>query len=178
MHKVIDAYGKDGTVSWAYRHLPLDNLHKKARNEAQATECAAKLGGNEKFWSYIDRLMEVTTSNDTLDPAKLPVIAKDVGLDQKAFVSCLSANDEAADIEADYQEAVNAGGNGTPFSIIITKKKFDVLKVKDFILAISQKNRLPVELFTVSNDGTKISMSGALPYEIVEQFIKMLQALK
>ena len=34
-------------VMWVYRHFPLDQLHSKARGEAVASECAAKLGGND-----------------------------------------------------------------------------------------------------------------------------------
>ncbi len=175
MHKVMDKYGKDGRVAWAYRHFPIDTLHKKARGEAQATECAAKLGGNEKFWSYIDRLLEVTTSNDTLDPAELPKIAKDVGLDTKAFTSCLSAGSEAGKIEEQYQEAVAAGGSGTPFSVILLKDKFDGKKIKEFVTGLIQKYRLPPDLIVISNDEKKISVGGAMPYEIIEQFITALQ---
>ena len=45
LHKIIDTYGKDGTVAWVYRHFPIDRLHKKARKEAEASECAADQGG-------------------------------------------------------------------------------------------------------------------------------------
>ena len=49
MQEVYNEYGKTGKVAWVYRHFPLDQLHSKARKEAEATECAAELGGNDKF---------------------------------------------------------------------------------------------------------------------------------
>src|SRR3989344_8831460 len=89
MKQVVAEYGSQ--VAWVYRHFPLDSLHEKARKEAEATECAAELGGNEKFWAYLDRLMEVTPSNDGLDSAELPKIAAYVCLDVTQFNTCLSS---------------------------------------------------------------------------------------
>src|SRR3989344_4571355 len=54
MQQVVRDY--DGQVSWVYRHFPIAQLHPKASKEAEATECAAELGGNQAFWKYIDRL--------------------------------------------------------------------------------------------------------------------------
>ena len=41
LKKIVDE--SKGEVAWVYRHFPLDNLHSKARKEAEATECAAEL---------------------------------------------------------------------------------------------------------------------------------------
>src|SRR3546814_20902810 len=46
MGQVMEEYGQDGKVAWVYRHFPIDSIHSKARKEAQASECAAELGGN------------------------------------------------------------------------------------------------------------------------------------
>ena len=81
-HVTMQQVVKDsnGQVAWVYRHFPLDQLHSKARKEAEAVECAAEMGGNEKFWAYLDRIMEVTPSNNGLDPAELLNTAAYVGL--------------------------------------------------------------------------------------------------
>src|SRR5207249_6414117 len=83
---------KDGKVVWVYRHFPIDSLHSKARKEAQASECAAALGGNEAFWAYSDKLFEVTPSNNRLDLAQLPRIAQEIGLDRAQFETCLEGD--------------------------------------------------------------------------------------
>lgn len=80
MHQVMDQYGKDGKVAWVYRHSPIDQLHPKARKEAEALECANEQGGNDAFWKYADKLFEITPSNNGLDAAQLPVIAAMIGL--------------------------------------------------------------------------------------------------
>jgi len=107
-----------GELAIVYRHFPLDGLHAKARVEAEASECAAKLGGNDGFWAYIDKIFVVTPSNDGLDTSLLPVLAAEVGLDRAAFEACLASGEMTAIVEADYQDAVGAGGTGTPFVIV------------------------------------------------------------
>jgi protein-disulfide isomerase len=141
MLQVMDEYGKNGKVAWVYRHFPLDQLHSKARKEAEATECAAELGGNDKFWSYLDRLMEVTPANNGLDPSELPKIAEYVGLDTAKFNECLSSGRYAQKIEEHVQNAIATGGNGTPWSIVVGKNE------------------------------KKYPLSGAQPYEAVKQLI-------
>jgi protein-disulfide isomerase len=144
LKRVMAEYGKDGKVAWVYRHFPIDQLHSKARKEAEALECAGELGGNEKFWQYTDLLYATTNSNDTLDPAELPKMAKTVGIDTKAFNTCLSSGKYKVKVESDYQDAVRAGGNGTPNSILITK------------------------------DGLKTPVEGALPYDRLKSIIDAL----
>jgi protein-disulfide isomerase len=143
MQQVVDEYGKSGKVAWVYRHFPLDQLHSKARKEAEATECAAELGGNDKFWEYLDRLMEVTPANNGLDPAELPKIATYVGLDASKFNTCLTSGKYAQKIEEHVQNAVATGGNGTPWSIVVGAK------------------------------GKKYPLSGAQPYASVKQLIDL-----
>ncbi|MBU6431003.1 MAG: thioredoxin domain-containing protein [Patescibacteria group bacterium] len=121
MRAVIDAYGKTGKVAWVYRHFPIDQLHSKSRKEAEATECAAELGGNDGFWKYIDALYKKTPSNNDLDPSLLPQIAEENGLDGTKFESCLNSGKYAGKVEKQYQDAVAAGGQGTPYTVIITK---------------------------------------------------------
>ncbi len=117
MKQVVDAY--KGKVNLVYRHFPLEQLHSKAPKEAEATECAAELGGNAGFWKYLDRMMEITPSNDGLDPAKLPEIAKEVGLDQKKFEECYKSGKYAGKVQAQYNEGLAAGAQGTPYGIIL-----------------------------------------------------------
>ncbi len=121
MKQVIANYGTNGKVAWVYRNFPIDSLHSKSRKEAEATECAAELGGQAKFWEFINGVYDKTPSNNGLDPAQLPIIATSIGLDTAAFNSCLSSGRYAPKVEADYQDGVKAGATGTPHSVIITK---------------------------------------------------------
>ena len=69
MHQVVEK--SNGDVAWVYRQYPIPQLHPKAFHEAEATECAWEQGGNKAFWKYIDKLFEITTSNNGLDESRL-----------------------------------------------------------------------------------------------------------
>lgn len=145
MRQLMDTYQSGGKVAWVYRHFPL-NIHPKAANEALAAECVASLGGNDAFWKFIDRVFEVTPSNNQLDPAELPKLAKDAGVDATKFDTCMSSATYKQKIDASIQDAMKAGGDGTPFSIIISKQ------------------------------GDIIPLAGAYPFEDVKQIIDSLLA--
>ena len=115
MHKILGEYG--GTVAWVYRHMP---FHSKSLKESQATECAYEIGGNESFWKYLDRMFEVTPSNDEFDLEQLPVIAEYVGLDAKQFDACLSSERHVKEIQGNLELAKPGGIESTPYSIIRT----------------------------------------------------------
>jgi len=142
MKQVLSTYGTD--VAWVYRHFPIAQLHAKATKEAEATECAAELGGNQAFWKYIDQVFELTNSNDSLDAAELPKIAQFIGLDVTAFNSCLSSGRHTAAVSASIEEAVKAGARGTPYSVIIPKR------------------------------GDKVVVNGAEPFEMVKAKLDLL----
>lgn len=144
MIQIMENYGKDGTVKWVYRHFPLDNIHKKARKEAEATECAADIGGNQKFWDYLNRLYEITPSNDGLAESQLMSIAKYVGIDEVKFEDCLKSGRFAKEVENDYRDGISAGVNGTPHAIIVTE------------------------------NGTEIPLRGATPYEELKSMLDQL----
>lgn len=122
MQRVMNEYGKGGQVAWVYRHFPLP-FHTKSPKEAEATECANKLGGNTKFWEYVNKLFVTTPGNNQLDPSELANIAKAIGLDDTTFNTCLSGGEMKTIIDKDIAGGTKAGVGGTPFSIIMVNKK-------------------------------------------------------
>lgn len=114
MKQLVAAFPKD--VAWIYRHFPLDQLHSKARREAAASECASEQG---KFWEFVDGIFAVTPSNDGLDPAELPKIAQRAGVrDLNKFNKCLETGKYKEKVQAQLDDAVAAGGRGTPYSVV------------------------------------------------------------
>jgi len=122
MHQVMDFYGQSGKVAWVYRPFPLGQLHSKAPKEAEAAECAAEQGGDGAFYKYIDQIYAVTPGENNLDLAQLPVIAGQVGINVETFNQCLASGKYAKKIQASYDEAIAAGGHGTPFVLVMVGK--------------------------------------------------------
>lgn len=133
-----------GNVRWVYRHFPLDELHSKARKEAAASECAAELGGNDAFWKFADRFYELTPSNNNTDiQTVLPRVARDIGLDSEKFSSCLASGRYDGRVAEDHDNALATGGNGTPWSLVVSRK------------------------------GKVYPLSGAQPYASVKQIVEL-----
>ncbi len=121
MQQVVDAYGDK--VAWVYRHFPL-SFHANAQKEAEASECVASLGGNDKFWKFVNAIYERTTANGTgfaLD--KLAPLAKEVGVDEAKFTDCLNSGKFADKVKTDLDEGQTAGVTGTPGTIIMVDGK-------------------------------------------------------
>ncbi|OGK16963.1 hypothetical protein A2690_01485 [Candidatus Roizmanbacteria bacterium RIFCSPHIGHO2_01_FULL_39_12b] len=119
MLQIMKEYGNK--VAWVYRHFPL-SFHANAQKEAEASECAAELGGNDVFWKYTDAIYEKTTSNGTgfaLD-ALVP-LAKELGLNESKFKQCLDSGKYAKHIQEDMAGGSAAGVSGTPGTIIVAK---------------------------------------------------------
>ncbi|MCC6563925.1 thioredoxin domain-containing protein [Candidatus Uhrbacteria bacterium] len=139
MQQALDEY-KD-QVRWVYRHYPL-NFHANAQKEAEASECANELGGNDAFWKYSDKIFALTQSNGTgLPLTSLAPMAKELGLDETKFKNCLDSGKYAQHVADDMNAGSAAGISGTPGT------------------------------FVVGADGKSQLISGAVPYESVKAAI-------
>jgi len=119
-HNSMEQLMKDypGKIAWVYRNYPL-SFHANSQKEAEAAECVGKLGGNDKFWQFVDGIFARTTSNGTgfaLD--KLGALAKEVGVNQTSFQSCLDSGQMSSDVSTDLQEGTQYGVSGTPTTFV------------------------------------------------------------
>lgn len=118
MKRVMDNYGTNGDVAWVFRQFPLEQLHPSAPRVAAASECVAKLGGNDAFWTFADKVYEDRGVNEPTKVASMTEYATEAGVDATEFEACLEAGDTRAAVEEDYNDALNAGARGTPHSIV------------------------------------------------------------
>ncbi len=110
--KILADYPND--VRQVYRHFPIDSLHPQARLAAEASECAAEQG---KFWEYHDELF-ANQSSIAGGASYLKGVAGKLGLKQGDFDKCLDGKKYAGKVDAQYQEGVAAGVQGTPGSFL------------------------------------------------------------
>ena len=117
MATIVDEF--PGDVAWVYRHFPLDSLHPNAPTLAQGAECAGELGGNDGFWNFIDEMFVQAPEGKFFSPDDLGSLATSVGLDGAALTQCVESGKYEEKVQSQFDEAVAAGGRGTPFNVII-----------------------------------------------------------
>jgi len=118
--QAIDEY--QGKVAMVFRNFPLDAIHSNARAEAEAAECVAKLGGEEAFQKYIDKIFAVTPSNNGLDQTLLPTLASQLEIKLAEFNSCVSSGDTKNIVDEQAKGGEAAGVTGTPGVFVINQK--------------------------------------------------------
>ncbi len=161
------------SVAWVFRNYPIPELHPKAPHEAQAAECAAKLGGNAVYWKYIDTLYATTPANNGLDPAELPQIASQVGLDVNAFNSCLSSTYGQDIITKQSQEAIADGALGTPYSIVMLNQPLSQGAL-NVLNALNTQYPSQPQVFQISPDKKIFTIGGAMPLNALQQLFDKL----
>ncbi len=114
IQQVVDDY--DGKVNWVFRHYPLA-FHPTAQKGAESLECAGELGGNDKYWAMVDTIYEKGS-----DLAKFGDYAKEIGLNQTAFQTCLDSGKYATKTAEMMQSGSKAGVQGTPGNLILNHK--------------------------------------------------------
>lgn len=114
--QIVDEY--EGEVMWVFRHFPL-GIHDKARKEAEAAECADKLGGNERFWEMLDAIYWASPDIQLED---LPGLAGGIGLDVEEFTKCLDSNEMAQTVQDDYLSGLKVGVKSTPSNFLLNTK--------------------------------------------------------
>lgn len=117
MKEILRTYGTK--VAWVYRHLPL-SIHANAQNEAVALECVGSLGGNEKFWQFLDEIIDITATPEK-NKSVMTSIATSIGIDKELFDVCLKNPEITKKVEEQIIEAQNIGAKGTPYSIVINR---------------------------------------------------------
>jgi protein-disulfide isomerase len=118
LHQIVANAGAGGQVAWVFREFPLTEIHPNALSHARAAECVAQVAGNDAFWRFADLLF----ANQPVDPSRYGELALASGVvGDSAFATCFaSASTTLIDrIQADRQNALLMGAQGTPYSLIL-----------------------------------------------------------
>jgi len=97
-----------GEVAYAWRHLPLNDVHPNAQRAAEAAEAAAEQGA---FWEMHDLLLD---RQDALAYRDLLGYARELGLDVERFEDDLRTRSGAGRIAQDVDSADLSAVSGTP----------------------------------------------------------------
>jgi len=98
----------NGQVRLVHKDLPLESLHPRARQAAEAARCAHEQG---KFWEYHDKLYANSPKASADD---LKSYAKEVGLNVDSFDRCFASGKYKEVVQQDLNEGAQLGLTGTP----------------------------------------------------------------
>lgn len=126
LHEIVSDYGASGSVAWVYRNFPITELHPNAKKAAEAAECVAQSAGNDAYWKFADSLF----ANQPTDPTKYLELAQAAGASPDAVGACIqkaASSGLDATIDASRQNAIDAGAQGTPYSLILIPGKAPIV---------------------------------------------------
>lgn len=104
--QILRDYGDQ--VYLQYRDFPNPDAHPQAINSAIAAECAHEQG---LFWPMHDIIFE---NQESISVENLKRWAVQVGVNNLQFSRCFDDQRYFAEVEQDFQDAVNAGASATP----------------------------------------------------------------
>jgi Na+/H+ antiporter NhaA len=119
-----------GDVRYVWRHLPLSDVHPRARLAAEAAEAAADQGA---FWEMHDLLLD---HQDRLGFSDLAGYAEQLGLDVERFTNELQDHAGAARVAEDVDSADLSGVSGTPTFFINGRRHYGAYDIDTLTTAV------------------------------------------
>jgi protein-disulfide isomerase len=119
-------------IRFVYRDLPLP-MHPEAIPAAEAAECAGEQGA---YWKYHDALF---SQQYGLNRTAYEQYAVDLGLDTKAFATCIDSHKYKSEIQADASDAARVGISGTPSFVVNGRILVGALPIADFKAVIDEE---------------------------------------
>lgn len=128
----IEQARNDYEFKFIYAQFPLLEIHPRALQVAEASECAADQG---KFWEFHDAVF----TNLQLADSDLINYASAIGLDSAMFTTCLRSGAMKDRVLAQEQEGIRKGVTATPTFFINGKKHVGVLTAEELGRIVGKK---------------------------------------
>ncbi len=129
IRELLDSFGDE--LRYAWRHLPLNDVHPHAQMAAEAAEAASAQG---EFWAMHDTLL---THQDELTISALRNDAEQLGLDVERFWEELRRREHAPRIDEDVATADASDVAGTPSFFINGRRHHGAYDVASLTAAVS-----------------------------------------
>lgn len=101
----------EGRVRWAFKDLPLTDIHPEAMRAAQVARCAGEQG---KFWEYRTKLFD----HELFTDATYTEVANELDLKAEPLLECADSGKYEEAVQAEALEARNLGLEGTPAFLV------------------------------------------------------------
>jgi protein-disulfide isomerase len=114
---LVAEFVEPGVVRLIYRHFPV--LGPLSEAAALAGECAA---AQQRFWAFHDAVFRRTARRTLRGPDDLTAAAREARLDTAALAACQRTPAARAGVDADRNEGLRRGVEGTPTLFVGNKK--------------------------------------------------------
>jgi Na+/H+ antiporter NhaA len=133
IRELLADFGDD--LRYAWRHLPLNDVHTHAQLAAEAVEAA---GAQGRFWEMHDAVL---SDRDALTAQELGRIAAQIGLDVDRFWGEVRRREHAERIAEDVASADASGVSGTPTFFINGRRHYGAYDVDTLADAVRAARR-------------------------------------
>jgi Na+/H+ antiporter NhaA len=141
---IRELLSSDGDVRYAWRHLPLNDVHPTAQLAAEASEAAAAQG---KFWKMYDTLLK---HQDALSMRDLIGYASELGLDVDRFTDELRRREYTPRVSEDVASADESAVSGTPTFFINGRRHYGVYDINTLTDEVRAAKTRAQQLLTAS----------------------------
>ena len=107
----------------------------------KATEAALCADDQGRFWEYRDALYSRAARSGKIafKPASLIILAKELGLNEEAFATCLTQNAYAHTVSSDTDRLLQAGVESVPTTLINGRKIVGVWPLAEYLAIIDEE---------------------------------------
>lgn len=126
--KLQQKYKDNEKLAFVFRHFPLTSKHPSSFEQAVSLECAAKLGGEKKFFEFKEKIFSETASDGHFSSSRLSEISQELGLKKDDFDTCLKNPNSIKKVTDSYNEAISIGLTSTP-SVFIQLKSGETYSI-------------------------------------------------
>ena len=137
-----------GDLRYAWRHLPLNDVHPHAQLAAEASEAAGLQG---KFWDMHDQLLD---HQGDLTGKDLIRYGRQIGLDDDRFIRDLRNGAGQAQIAEDVDSADLSGVSGTPTFFINGRRHHGAYDIEELSHAV-RAARARALISSLGRDGAR-----------------------
>lgn len=136
LKRLEDDYVRTGKVRLVYRHYAF--IGDESRWAAEAAECAGDQG---YFWAYHDKLFasQAGENRGAFSLRRLKGFARELGLDERRFGSCLDSHEYAGKVREETEEGRRLGVRSTPTFFVNDRKVEGALPLQQFKAVIDEE---------------------------------------
>lgn len=118
MEQILADHEETGDLRFVLRHFPILDTNPYSGLHAEAAECAAALGGADRFWGFITRIHAEAPGTKRFNPQGYGSVASSLGISPDEFLSCIEGTRFDSRVDRDFTNALAIGAAAAPYTVL------------------------------------------------------------